>query len=462
MIPAAQAEAIPSRRRGGRLLSVSQPCPGVKIRDFLRHARGGPRFALEGCDGEPSLAGAGIAAELVAWSDRFNAIERQARDLFAGAVFDGDAPARCQARLLGGFAFQDDFVPDRIWTIWSPAWFVLPHYQFAATGEGAWLTLNAQIAADDDVADTLAGLRDALASRCRELQAAAGSQGDDASARLLSIEYPMSRSQWQEIIAAAREQINAGALQKVVLSRVAEARFASAPNLDLALDNLRRTYPHCRRFLFEARQGHAFFGATPELLADVNGRRMRSMALAGSAPRGRSAAEDEALAAGLLADPKERHEHDLVVKALREQLSARGRVASPDGPVVLKLANIQHLLTPFACELERGGCLLELASRLHPTPALGGEPRESSLEQISRLEPVPRGWYAAPVGCLDRNLDGTLVAAIRSAVCQDRRLWLHAGVGVVADSVAEREWDESELKFQPVLAALGIGESRRG
>ena len=455
-------EFPPALHPAGRLLSVSQPCPGLKLRDFLRLARGGPRFAFELQRSGLAFAGAGITAELVAWSDRFQAIESQARALFAGAVIDGDGPQQREPRLFGGFAFQNDFVPDNTWTIWSPAWFVLPHYQFSQSDDGAWLTLNVQIPSDEDPSETLAALRAALRARCEDLQDHGLVQEDTTSPRLLSLEYPMTRSTWERIITTATQRIRDTALEKVVLSRVAEMRFSDAPDVNQALDTLRESFPDCWRFLFEPRSGHAFFGATPELLAELQGRQLRSMALAGSAPRGNSSAADEALAQQLLGDRKERHEHALVVDAMRARLADFGKLQAPAGPQVLKLANIQHLLTPLTCTLHRAGGLLPLVELLHPTPALGGAPRELALEHISELEPVPRGWFAAPLGFLDMRLDGTFVVAIRSAVSQERRLWLYAGVGVVKDSVAQREWEESELKFQPALTALGLLENAHG
>lgn len=457
-----KAEAPAAPHPGGRLFSVSQPCPGVRLRDFLQFAQGGPRFSIEHESSGLALAGAGITAELVAWSDRFRSIERQGRSLFYDAVIDDNCSVGIEPRLFGGFAFQHDFVPDNTWTIWSPAWFVLPHYQFVQTADSAWLTLNVQIPWGEDQAGTLADLRAALQVRCDALPASVASGPVRQQARLQSLDFPMSRNHWDGIIAAAKQQMNAGTLEKVVLSRVAEARLDANPDVDLALDRLRQTYPDCWRFLFEPRPGHIFFGATPELLAELRGTQLRSMAVAGSAPRGISPASDEALAGRLLADPKERHEHALVVDMMQRCLSCQGNVGVVDEPRVLKLANIQHLCTPLSCELHSEGLLLSLLDQLHPTPALGGVPREQGLKLISQLEPVPRGWYAAPVGCLDRQLGGTFVAAIRSAIAQERRLWLYAGVGVVAESEAQREWDESELKFRPMLSALGLPEPEHG
>jgi menaquinone-specific isochorismate synthase len=100
--------------------------------------------------------------------------------------------------------------------------------------------------------------------------------------------------------------------------------------------------------------------------------------------------------------------------------------------------------------------VLSVLERLHPTPALGGEPREAALRFIRDVEPVPRGWYAAPVGWIDPRLDGEFGVAIRSAVAEERRVWLYAGAGIVGSSLPQKEWDETTLKFRPMLEALGL------
>ena len=109
--------------------------------------------------------------------------------------------------------------------------------------------------------------------------------------------------------------------------------------------------------------------------------------------------------------------------------------------------------------LKQADGVLPILQNLHPTPALGGQPRELAMPFISQAEPVPRGWYGAPVGWLDHNLDGAFGVAIRSAITQDRRVWLYAGAGIVADSDPQAEWDETALKFKPMLDALGISSN---
>lgn len=443
----------------GRLVSLSQPCAGLTTRAFLHHAQGQARFFWENQRDGYALAGFGIAAELVAWGDRFASIQRQAQQLFAGAVILNDDQPLAAPHLFGGFAFQNDFVPDNTWTIYAPAWFILPHYQLTQVGDEAWLTINVHLPADEDPDEIVPGLREALAARYDDLLTQPVGR-DEPMPEPVAVNYPMSSAAWAQGIETATAQIKSTDLQKVVLSRVAEIRFADNVNVDGALAYLGDHYPNCYRFLFEPRPHHAFYGATPELLAQVEGRNLTTMGLAGSVRRGLSDAEDEMYAQQILSDPKERHEHALVVEALRERL---GPVTTdlhlPDTPGILRLSNIQHLHTPVTGTLQANTGVLPLIERLHPTPALGGKPRELALDFIGEAEPVPRGWYGAPIGWIDHKLDGMFGVAIRSAVSQDKRVWLYAGAGIVADSVPQKEWDETALKFRPMLDALGIRDT---
>ena len=442
----------------GRLVSLSHPCPGLTAPDFLRYSKGQERFYWQNRREGYALAGSSIAAELVAWGDRFDSIQRQAKNLFSGALILNDDQPLVGPKLFGGFAFQDDFVPDNTWTVYAPAYFILPHYQMTQIGNEAWLTINVHLPADEDPDEIVPGLQEALLKRCDELLAAQ-TRPDDGMPEPLAVNYPMPYAIWERIINAATAQINATALQKVVLSRVAEIRFADKVNVDEALNYLSEQYADCYRFLFEPRPSHAFYGATPELLAKVGGQKLTTMALAGSIQRGQTPDEDERYAQEILHDPKNRHEHALVVDALCERLGVlTSELQVPEYPEVLRLSNIQHLYTPVTGVLRDATGVLPVIEQLHPTPAMGGKPREMALPYISQVEPVPRGWYAAPVGWIDQNLDGMFGVAIRSAVSQDKRVWLYAGAGIVADSVAQQEWDETALKLRPMLGALGIRE----
>jgi menaquinone-specific isochorismate synthase len=400
----------------------------------------------------------GSAADLMAWGEmRFRGIERQARELFDNAVAPQTADPLAAPRLFGGFAFRDDFVPDFAWQGFNPAHFILPHFQLVSHDDQTWLTINALVAAEEDPTETAASLRAALELCYQELCEAAPVVVTAQNQRQATISYPMPYVTWASMIEAAQEQFRTTELEKVVLARVCEVRQPEVIDLDGALARLQERYPDCYTFLFEPQPHHAFFGATPELLVATQDKTVKTMGLAGSIQRGATAAEDDALAAELLNSAKDRHEHALVVAAIRKRLAPLTTTLTiPDAPVIYQLSNIQHLYTPVQGELAAPLGILPLVEALHPTPALGGAPRARALDFISEAETVPRGWYAGPVGWIDQTLDGAFGVAIRSAVAQERRVWLYAGAGIVAASQPEKEWAETGWKFRPIQHALGV------
>lgn len=449
-----------------RLVSVSQPCPGLSAAAFLHHGLGRERFYW--ADESLTLAGFGTAAELFAWGElRFQQMEAQARQLFAGVVIEGDVAAA--PRLFGGFAFRDDFTPDNTWSVFHPAHFILPHFQFTQQGDQTWLTLNALLPPDEDPAQVLPDLQEALTIRAAALGEEVNSGQWTVNSNPFTIpnssftihhsspliHYPLSYRQWSAMITEATTRMKQGEMDKVVLARVCEMRFPTPITVDEALAHLSARYPGCMTFLFEPRPQHAFFGATPELLARVQGDRVETMALAGSIRRGRDLQEDELLSQTILADPKSRYEHDVVVQSLRRRLGPLTDELTVPPTGLLKLSYIQHLHTPVSGQLCEAKGILPLLETLHPTPALGGSPRSQAMAFIRDSEPVTRGWYAAPIGWIDHHLDGTFGVAIRSAVTQLERAWLYAGAGIVADSDPQKEWEETALKFSPMRQAMG-------
>jgi len=202
--------------------------------------------------------------------------------------------------------------------------------------------------------------------------------------------------------------------------------------------------------------------ATPERLVRRDGDVVRCDALAGTiilpSRPGSSApisATHEAGAA-LLASAKDRWEHDLVVRAIREALEGAGAIVDPPAsPGVRVLRHVLHLCTPFRAMLREPRHVLELAARLHPTPAVGGTPTAVAADWIAAREPAPRGWYASPVGWFDLDGNGELAVAIRSGVLVGDRAHLWTGAGIVAGSDPERELAETESKLRAMLGALG-------
>jgi isochorismate synthase len=222
-----------------------------------------------------------------------------------------------------------------------------------------------------------------------------------------------------------------------------------------ALRRLAASAPESTTYAF-ARGGSTFIGATPERLVRTEGRAFETVAVAGTAPRSPDPAEDSRLGEGLLASEKEREEHAIVVAMLRTSLGPiveELRVAPTPG--LLRLRHVQHLVTPVAGTLRSEAGLLPLGGRLHPTPAVGGEPRALALELIAEHEGFDRGWYAGPIGWVGADGDGELMVALRCALVESRDAALFAGCGIVADSDPAREWEESRIKLRAVANALG-------
>ncbi|MBL8146830.1 MAG: isochorismate synthase [Anaerolineae bacterium] len=421
---------------------------------LLRLANGAPRLFWREPEEGLTVVGLGAAAVLRADGPlRAARLQLQMDHLFAGSVIEADSPLAVQPRLFGGLSFTPSPEPDALWADFGPACFVLPRLMVTVTAGGAWLTVGRY---DDDLADSAAriqGLRDEAEAFC----AALGEPPAAAvSAPRWALTPAVSREAWQRMVTQAVSQIRGGELRKVVLSRALEAAADGPFDVIAALERLDSQYPYTYRFLFEPEGESAFFGASPELLAEVHESVLTTAALAGSRRRGRTEAEDAALAAELLASPKEREEHQIVVESILARVTPYARrVEAPSEPGILRLPNIQHLHTPVRAELETHFDVLDLVAELHPTPAMGGYPARAAMTAIGELESVARGWFASPFGWIDAVGNGVFAVAIRSAIARGSLARLYAGAGIVAESVAEQEWDETGLKFRPLLNALG-------
>jgi salicylate biosynthesis isochorismate synthase/menaquinone-specific isochorismate synthase len=197
--------------------------------------------------------------------------------------------------------------------------------------------------------------------------------------------------------------------------------------------------------------------ASPELLVRREGQRASAVALAGSTRRSADPAVDDHLGQQLMLSAKDREEQAIVARRIQHTLSQRSVwVAAAPDPVLVKVANIQHLATPIRAQLAEPTGVVELAALLHPTPAVGGEPRERALALIPALEGLDRGWYAGAIGWTDAAEDGEFCVGLRSALLRGEVARCYAGVGVVRDSDPAAELAETEIKLEallPVLAA---------
>ncbi len=433
-----------------RSVQISPP----SFRSTLTHAAH-PRTLWSDPDGS-TVVGSGAAATLVAnGSDRVNTIRADAESLFSsGDVHAGTEAAR--PRLFGGFSFHTESATDASWEGFPSAKFVFPRVQVTwpdPAKDAAWLTVNA--ACSDSTADDVERLLRHKQSQIEALDTVSplGSP-PGISARQRTTE----KADWRTGVTAALERIDSGELQKVVLAQALRATLDQPVQLADILKRLATRYSRCYQFMIEPQSGmnpqRAFIGATPERLISVRGRTVRTGALAGTTGRGDTPAEDEWLAKELLKDEKNAHEHELVAETICQQLQPFVSSISAEPREVQRLATVQHLRTPINATLSRDEHVLSLVESLHPTPAVGGVPPSAALETIRETEPFDRGWYAAPVGWIDAAGNGTFAVALRSALATQEQATLFAGVGIVNNSNPDREWEEMQLKFRPILDTL--------
>ena len=409
-------------------------------------ARGGFAFFWASPHNELTLAAAGTVLALrPSGQDRFEQAAGAWRRHAENILLEGPRVPATGPLLLGGFAF--DAVPhDPAWQPLGDALLILPQALLTATREGTWLTTTGPDAAELSAAVDLA--RD-LSCQSRALPP------EPMSGTWQQLDVP-SASEWTESVRGIVQGLAAGdsGLRKLVLARQCQLHREQPANPMAALRRLTAAYPDTYRFAISL-DDTCFLGATPERLAELSAGRVRATSLAGTFRRGTTEEEDAALGTALLTNPKERQEHRIVVEALIEGLTKAGvRLDTiPLEPELLKLGNVQHLCTPLSGGAS-GASLLELAGRLHPSPAVGGSPRELALQALRRLEPFDRGWYAGPVGWVDRFGEGELTVGIRSCLLRGCEARLYAGCGLVAASNPEAEFQESGLKLRPMLAAL--------
>jgi salicylate biosynthesis isochorismate synthase/menaquinone-specific isochorismate synthase len=403
-----------------------------------------------------AVCGLGTATAVKAWGpDRFRVAAARCRDLSRRTLADDPAddprrPAGSGPGFVGGFAFADDGGSTPEWSSLAATQFWMPDVSFARGRGEARMTLTLAV----DGARPVEELLEAADERLRQLHAASMPMLDPDPAIRPRVAGAAPPAHYEEAVRRAVERIRSGELEKVVLAR--EVRVHAAVPIDPApvFDALRGVFPGCYCFCVGTSEV-ALVGASPELLVRRDGERAQTVALAGTTRRSADPAVDDHLGEQLLRSEKDRGEQRIVTERIEQTLSPVSLwVAAADDPALVKVQNVQHLATPIRAQLSQPVPTLELAGRLHPTPAVGGEPDAVARPIIPALEGLDRGWYSGAVGWTDLAEDGELCVALRCALLRDDIARLYAGCGIVADSVPADELGETEVKLQALLPLL--------
>lgn len=473
-----RAAAAADRRGGVQLVSLPFALDDVDPLSFFARSRQGDRFYWHQPSRGVSFAATGAAAIVEAKGrDRFEDVDRGIADAFARLHVPSRVAPEAGPIFVGGFGYGDDPPPSSVWQGFPAARMTLPEVLIRRDHTGSHGIVSRCIAPGADEREEAEALLSALAEAARvpeptsaEVPDPSPDPGPAAGGWPAGAEYDVVADRHHEVycgqVAAAVRAIEAGRFEKVVLARALEVRHPGRFDVPRFLATLARTYPSCTVFA-TGRGDDLFVAATPELLVRRTGVVVSACAVAGSAPRGRSPEEDAALGRALTESPKERSEHAAVVGAVRAALAGPcGRLTGPDTPELLRVEGIQHLATPLEGRVRDGipaPSVVELAGRMHPTPAVGGLPKASAGEWIAEREGLDRGWYASPVGFVDGAGCGEFQVALRSALIRNApggareprsTARLFAGAGIVAGSVPDDELRETRLKLRALLAPL--------
>jgi salicylate biosynthesis isochorismate synthase len=437
-----------------RLVSVTVP---VEIADPVA-AVFGARLASDRwfCWEEPeagfALAGLGSAHEAISRGPRrFADVASSCADLMRDRVADepGELPVGAGPVWTGGFAFDPEGGREPHWSGFAPAAMTLPEVAIHRRDGRTHLTLCAVAGPGDSE-----GARRRMAARLAAMDQAGIPLADPHPTAEVSIESALRPDHFETAVRSAVERIRAGEMEKVVLAREVRVHAPRAHDVAATFGALRQAFPSCFCFCFGTPEA-AFIGASPELLVRRSGASVATVALAGSTRRSADPAVDDHLGEQLRHSAKNRIEHRIVGRRIERLLRPHSVwVEAAPEPGLVKVANIQHLGTAIRAQLAEPRSAIELAGLLHPTPAIGGEPREAAFAAIPGLEHLDRGWYAGALGWMDAAEDGEFCVGIRSALLRDRTAHVFAGNGIVADSDPASELAETELKLAALLPLL--------
>jgi len=258
----------------------------------------------------------------------------------------------------------------------------------------------------------------------------------------------MSKQTFLSMIDESMPMIKNNQVSKVVLSREKKNKFNfNNQKQSLFLYKAESNFPECTTFLYDFKNHGVFFGITPETLFKTKQKQFYSEAIAGTFQT-----NDDLIS---LDKTKELDEHNFVVNYINDKISKfSDDINFTNDPFLVNLNLITHLKTEFKSTLKSKIDPFDIIHNLHPTPAVCGTPKKAAMEIIRKLESHNRGWYSGTLGWIDNNYNSHFIVSIRSALSVDKTLFAYAGCGITKNSNKEKEYHESEIKFNSILSIL--------
>jgi anthranilate synthase component 1 len=271
-------------------------------------------------------------------------------------------------------------------------------------------------------------------------------------------ESNFSKEGFESAVRKAKEYIAQGDVIQVVLSQRFRRTFRGDPKDVYRI--LRYLNPSPYMYYLDFRDLQVI-GSSPEVLVRVEGGRVETRPIAGTRPRGRTPEEDRRLERDLLNDEKERAEHLMLVDLARNDIgrvAREGTVRVEDFMRVERYSHVMHMVSDVVGDLREGCGPLEVLRATFPAGTVSGAPKVRAMQIIEELEPERRGIYAGSVGYVSFQGNMDMAIAIRTAVLRDGEVFVQAGAGIVADSVPEREWEETLNKAKALMKAIDTAD----
>jgi len=311
----------------------------------------------------------------------------------------------------------------------------------------------------DDAWDCAQQRLDNLCQRLRQPLAYTPSQSSDTQVYEKDFVSGFSQKNFELAVDKAKQYIVDGYIMQVVLSQRLSIEFDVAPiQLYRALRSLN---PSPYMYYLDMGEFH-IVGSSPEILTRYEDGNVTVRPIAGTRKRGKTNLEDQQLEQELLADPKERAEHLMLIDLGRNdvgRVATTGSVRLTENMLIERYSHVMHIVSNVVGELKPGLNAYDVLRATFPAGTVSGAPKVRAMEIIAELEPVKRGIYAGAVGYIGWNGNMDTAIAIRTAVIKDNILYVQVGAGIVADSIASREWQETMSKGRAIFSAVALAKA---
>ncbi len=433
--------------------SLSFKVEEIDILSWLKHQELYPRVYWANRNGNFETGGYGAAMTVTAGET--SVMDEKLRNIEKILRQAGVDP---RLKFIGGRCFDNYSPDDQIWSDFPLLWFILPKLSVTRDTNGYILTVAMDVTAattNTILLEEINGILDTVSLEIPSLE-------EEPVPEILSRQDHPDLAGWTENVDRSLHEIDRGNLKKIVLARRTDMTFSGKADPFSLLSRLRKKNRNCFAFLFEPRSGKAFVGVTPERFFKVEGEDIFSEAISGTTARGDFNRDDDSSDNDALYSEKNLLEHQYVLDDIARRIEDICEVIhSPEERATFELSNVLHIYSGISGRLKDNVSLSEIISTLHPTPAVGGTPRERALPLVRELEPFTRGWYASPVGIIGQN-HAEMAVAIRSVIVEDDMAFLFAGAGIVPGSAPETEWQELEQKISHAIEGLSGPVSKNG